>query len=269
MNWVNSPTFAYQAIFHKLPDVPLRGRTDSPKKTWNNIEIDEHLRDEWLEELNSIPEIEIRASDEGKNKERVAFVVFRMKDPKDDCKVKAVSDGLNKIKGVVKDELKKLDLKEFKQTGLDDDLKDPLKRWRELLADLRYLFNSGYPKLKKGEKWGEWDLTTLLKYGAKIIDTLRTKCYFTLIPPKIGEEKFRSSYWKAYREAREKKYIKTKPPAEKDIKEWDKKREEIIKEKQVIAKFKFLKVDRKEFIVGGCCLSLSRGGFAGGFCPSS
>ncbi|GAH86182.1 unnamed protein product, partial [marine sediment metagenome] len=87
MNWVNSPTFAYQAVFNELPSTPLRGRTDSPKRMWNGIEIDEHLKDSWMMELNSIPEIEIRASDEGKSDERVAFVVFRMKDPKDDCKV--------------------------------------------------------------------------------------------------------------------------------------------------------------------------------------
>ncbi|GAI85190.1 unnamed protein product, partial [marine sediment metagenome] len=78
MNWVNSPTFAYQAVYGKMPDIPLRGRTDSPKKLWNSIEVDEHLRDSWMEELNSIPEIEIRASDEGKSEERVAFVVFRI-----------------------------------------------------------------------------------------------------------------------------------------------------------------------------------------------
>ncbi|RXG63624.1 hypothetical protein ES695_16410, partial [Candidatus Atribacteria bacterium 1244-E10-H5-B2] len=292
MNWVNSPTLAYLSVYGEMPDMPLRGRTDSPKKLWNNIEIDEHLKDSWMEDLNSIPEIEIRASDEGKNEERVAFIVFRMKDPKDDCKVQAVSNKLNemeglyskydtgqedrlrivvagkikygdkdweewwnslagKIKGVIKEEFEKLDLEQFKAEGIDDDLKDPLKRWRELLADLRYLFNSGYPNLKKGERWGEWDLTTLLKYGAKIIDTLRTKCYFTLMPPKIGEEKFRSSYWKAYREARDKKYIKTKPPAEKDIKEWDKKRKKIIKDGQEIAKFTFKKIDEAEHIVGG------------------
>ncbi|MBA7586025.1 hypothetical protein ES708_28021 [subsurface metagenome] len=83
------------------------------------------------------------------------------------------------------------------------------------------------------------------------MDTLRNKCYFTLMPPKIGEEKFRSSYWKAYREARDKKYIKTKPPAEKDIKEWDKKRKKIIKDGQEIAKFTFKKIDEVEHIVGG------------------
>ena len=424
MDWVNSPTLAYLSVYGKLPDIPLRGRSNSPKRMWNDKEVDKEFKDEVLEELNSIPEIEIRATDIGHSAERVAFVVFRFKDKKNDSKAKDTVDDLNKleglycksdigterrpricvagkiklgdknweewwnglagkIKGVVKEEIKridaskikdvnldeikkglylvpphgkliyenkktaivksknfdvegkyfilvsdrkaygyiecskgkKIDLEEFKKRsgehlisegerrewwalkktfylykirtfipfekpkdiilergvqtfieevqfeklhleqfraeGIDDDLKNPAKRWRKLLADLRYLFNSGFPRLKEGEKWGEWDLTILLKYGAKIIDTLRNKCYFTLIPAKIGDEEYKSSYWKAYREAREKGYIKTKPPEEKEVKEWDEKRKKIIKDGQEIAKFTFKKIDEAEHIAGG------------------
>lgn len=128
----------------------------------------------------------------------------------------------------LKEEVEKLDLEAFRSEGIDDDLRNPTKRWGQCLADLRYLFNSGYPKLKKGEEWGEWDLMTILKYGAKIIDTLRSKCYFTLVPPKMGDKKYKTSYWEAYREA--KKYMKTNPPSEEEVKEWDKKRKKILKE---------------------------------------
>lgn len=97
---VNSPTFAYYAVYDKWPDTPLAGRTDMPKRMWNNIEVDEHFKDKWLKELNSIPEIEIRSSDEGKSDERVAFIVFRMEDSKDDSRVQTISDKLNKIEGL-------------------------------------------------------------------------------------------------------------------------------------------------------------------------
>ena len=289
MNWVNSPTFAYQAVYGKLPDKPMRGRSGSPKRIWNGMEIDEHLKDEWLKELNSIPEIEMRASDEGKSEERVAFIVFRMKDLKDDCKVQAISDRLGKLKGIyskydtgqgdrlriviagkikygdkdwedwwnglsgkikniIKEEFEKLDLEQFKAEGIDGDLKNPAVKHKELFADLRYLGNSGYPRLKEGKKWGEWKLENALKYYAAIVDALRS-IYYPIASPKIGDEEYKTSYWKCYREAR--KHMKSKPPAEKEVKEWDIKRKKIIKDGREIAKFTFKKIDQVEHIVGG------------------
>ena len=56
--------------------------TDSPKKIWNGNDVDVNLKDQWLEDLNSLP-VEIRSTDEGKSKERVAFVIFRMPEGKD------------------------------------------------------------------------------------------------------------------------------------------------------------------------------------------
>lgn len=413
--WMNSPTFAYQAVYGKLPDTPLSGRTGSPKRIWNGVEVDEHLKDKWLDELNSIPEIEVRASDEGKSKERVAFIVFRMADPKDDCKVKAISDELNKveglyskydtgregrlrivvageikygdesfekwwdsladkIKGVLKGEIgtskikdlgldkvkrglylvephgkliydrkktaivkvknfdiggeyfilvsdkkaygyiqcskgeeinlegfkkrdkehliseverkkwwpfkktfyiykilaftsydkpkdiilergvqtfieevefQKLHLKEFKRTGLDEDLRNPKERHVRLFADLRYLGNGAYPKIGKKGAWKEWTKEDILKYYAKIVDKLRS-VWFPIIPPKIGDKEFSTSYWKCYRESKE--YMETSPPEKGEVKGWDKKRGEIIKK---VVEFSFKKVDKPEFIVGG------------------
>jgi len=98
--WYNSPTFAYIAVYGKEPDFWLRGRTEAPKKIWRGIEVDAHLKDKWLEELNSIPEIEIRASDEGKNEIRVPFVVFRFSNPKNDYRAKKVSKILNSMTNI-------------------------------------------------------------------------------------------------------------------------------------------------------------------------
>jgi len=153
-------------------------------------------------------------------------------------------------KGIIKQgmDVEKLDLEEFRAEGVDDDLKNPAVRHKELFADLRYIGNSGYPKLKEGKKWGEWKLEDVLKYYAAIVDVLRS-VFYPIISPKIGEKEYKTSYWECYREAR--KYMKSKPPAEKGVKEWDEKRKKIIKDGQEIAKFTFKKIDEVEHIVGG------------------
>lgn len=104
----------------------------------------------------------------------------------------------------------KLDLETFRAEGIDADLKQPKKRKRELLADLRYLGNSGWPRLEKGEAWGEWDKKILLRYFAKIVDVLRSEVGYAIEPPEKGEEGYDSSYWRCYRQAE--KYMESKPP---------------------------------------------------------
>src|SRR6056297_2066475 len=79
---INAPTMAYRTVYGKYPEEPLTGKTNNPKKTWNGVEVDENLKDEWLNELNSL-DVEIKSTDEGKSKERVAFVIFRMPEDKD------------------------------------------------------------------------------------------------------------------------------------------------------------------------------------------
>jgi len=75
----NSPTLAYIAVYGKEPDPPLRGRIDTPEKEWKNgIMIDEHLKFEWLENIEKIEELEIRASCEGHGEDRVSYVVIRL-----------------------------------------------------------------------------------------------------------------------------------------------------------------------------------------------
>ena len=117
----------------------------------------------------------------------------------------------------------------FVSKDLDEVLKDPIKRWKQLQADLRYLGNSAFPKLIKDEKWGDWDLKEVLKVFSKIIDVLRTKVFFPIIPPTKDEKEYKSSYWTAYRMSYDKGYMSTQPPTHEEAKEWDKKRKDIIK----------------------------------------
>ncbi|MBA7545030.1 hypothetical protein ES705_37392 [subsurface metagenome] len=78
----------------------LRGRSDFPKRLWNGVEVDKEFKDKWLSDLNNIPDIDIRATDIGHSSERVAFVVFRFKDKKNDSKAKDIADSLNKLEGL-------------------------------------------------------------------------------------------------------------------------------------------------------------------------
>ncbi|HZX10452.1 MAG TPA: XkdF-like putative serine protease domain-containing protein, partial [Acidobacteriota bacterium] len=94
---INSPTLAYKAVYGVIPSEPLGGQTDSPKKNWHGLQVDKHIKDSWLEELNAIPGVEIRASDEGKDKDRVAFIVFRLKDKERDSVAQSVSKKLSSM----------------------------------------------------------------------------------------------------------------------------------------------------------------------------
>ena len=79
---INAPTMAYYTVYGKYPEEALRGRSDHPKKMWRGNDVDENLEDKWLEELNDLP-VEIKSTDAGKDKTRVAFVIFRMPEGQD------------------------------------------------------------------------------------------------------------------------------------------------------------------------------------------
>jgi len=79
---INAPTMAYYTVYGKYPEELLTGRTNNPKKMWRGNDIDENLEEKWLEELNDLP-VEIKSTDAGKDKIRVAFVIFRMPEDKD------------------------------------------------------------------------------------------------------------------------------------------------------------------------------------------
>lgn len=125
---INAPTMSYKTVYGKYPKEALTGRTDSPKKIWKGIEVDKNLKDEWLDELNSL-DVEIKSTDEGKNNQRVAFVIFRMPKDKDDL-YKKVEKNLKQEK----------DLKVYSDVGLGN-------RPRICVAK----------KIKVGDKgWEEW-----------------------------------------------------------------------------------------------------------------
>jgi len=108
--------------------------------------------------------------------------------------------------------IEKLHLDEFRQTGIDEDLKRPKERQKELLADARYLANSAFPRLLKGEGWGNWTMRDVEQYFAAIVNTLREKNGLALKPPKRGDSGYSSSYWRLYRRCERKGLIKVPPP---------------------------------------------------------
>jgi len=97
---LNSPTFAYYTLYGKYPDFPIRGKSDSPKKEYNGIFVDENLKNEWLDRLNNLP-VEIKSTEEGKDDVRVSHVAFRLYEPYcyDEYQLKEISDKINKYDG--------------------------------------------------------------------------------------------------------------------------------------------------------------------------
>ena len=107
--------------------------------------------------------------------------------------------------------IEKLHLEEFRSEGVDYDLQHPKARRPQLVADLRYL-SVGYDRLKRGLKWGDWTLEDVLKYFGTIVDTLREKVNPAYFPePPAGDPKWETNWWRCYKEAEEKGYLKTKP----------------------------------------------------------
>jgi len=104
-------------------------------------------------------------------------------------------------------EIEKLHLEQFRSEGMDEDLKNPKKRKRELIADLRYLGNAGFPRLKAGKKWGDWTMEDILRYFAKIVDVLHS------IGIDIKPKKKTGSWYECWKRAE--KYMKTKLKVEK------------------------------------------------------
>lgn len=109
-------------------------------------------------------------------------------------------------------DIEKFNIEEFKTNNIDYNLKHPKTKYKQLFIDLRYLGDFGYSKLKANEKFADYDLKTLLEYFAKIIDTLRTELYFSVL---LNDDK--SSFYDCYREAEQ--YMKTKFPSKEEITE--------------------------------------------------
>ncbi|MEM4720515.1 MAG: hypothetical protein QXT73_00460 [Candidatus Methanomethylicaceae archaeon] len=125
--------------------------------------------------------------------------------------------------------LREFDLERFRKTGqvVPEDF-NPAKDCRMLLADLRYLANSAYPRLSSGLSWGDWTLEDVYSYFAEAVNILRSKCYISLMPPKPEDPEYDTSYWKLYREVERKGLIKFGPPkTEDELKQWEQKRRSI------------------------------------------
>jgi len=92
---VPSPVAAFELIYGKKAPSGMRGMYPgkSEHKTWNGISIDAHIEDKWLNDLNKIKQIEMRASCEGHDSQWLTFLVFRVMPDKDNDK-----DYLDKIK---------------------------------------------------------------------------------------------------------------------------------------------------------------------------
>ena len=153
------------------------------------------------------------------------------------------------------EELRELHLEQFRSEGVDYDLEHPTERWRQLLADARYLGNSAFPRLTRHEKWGEWTIDDVLRYFGKIVDTLRTECYFPIMPPERDDPKWNTSYWQCYRLAKARGYIKTEPPKPEEVEEWERKRRQVLglKESEELPKLPglYLVPDHGEMIWSG------------------
>ena len=80
-----SPSFAYELVFKKPAPPGRRGRPPFPVeyKNWNGIQVDKHLDNKWIKDLNNIPNVEVRGSCEGHDEDWVSYVAFRL-DPKYD-----------------------------------------------------------------------------------------------------------------------------------------------------------------------------------------
>lgn len=80
-----SPTFAWELVNKKEYSGWRSGRYPGivKEKIWNGMAVDIHLKTKWLDDLNNIPNVEIRGSCEGHDKEWVTYIAFRI-DPKYD-----------------------------------------------------------------------------------------------------------------------------------------------------------------------------------------
>ena len=134
-----SPTFAYELVYGKEIKGWRTGRYLKPHESrlWNGVEVDAHLKDKWLHDLNNIKEIEIRGSCEGHEKDWITYISFRFKNKKYENK-----EYLDRVVTV-------LSSNKYTFAGWDIGMEN---RPRIVVASSLYY---GHPKQKEWEKW--WD----------------------------------------------------------------------------------------------------------------
>jgi len=105
-----SPSFAYELVNKKPCPRDRRGRYpgQAEEKKWNGIHVDKSLEDKWLNQLNSIQNVEIRGTcsghgpEGGDSLEWVTYVAFRI-DPSLEKKpiINKILKKLNSFKNTV------------------------------------------------------------------------------------------------------------------------------------------------------------------------
>ncbi|MEA1904856.1 MAG: hypothetical protein U9M97_03125, partial [Candidatus Hadarchaeota archaeon] len=122
--------------------------------------------------------------------------------------------------------LRKLNIEQFKAEGVDEDMKDPEHRWRELLYDHSLLHKAWYD-FKRGKIWEGWTKEIIIKYHAAVVDSLRS-IGFPMQPSAI--EITKKEKWACELDRLSRKFEKTEPPKSKEeTKEWDEQRSKILK----------------------------------------
>lgn len=73
---MNGLTIAYYAVYGTLPPHPLVGKTDAPKRKWREYNVDSNLKDQWLEDLNSLSNLKLISIEEGEGESRPAHIML-------------------------------------------------------------------------------------------------------------------------------------------------------------------------------------------------
>jgi hypothetical protein len=96
---INAPTFIYKILYNKLPTFFIIGRVNHKTKIINNILIDKNIPTNVIKDLMNIPEIEMRSSCEGNDKNRPSYIIFRSINQEKDF-VNSLENNLNQQKNI-------------------------------------------------------------------------------------------------------------------------------------------------------------------------
>lgn len=95
----NAPSFIYEILYGEPRFLP--GKTEiHGQKIWKGIPVDEHIPVRALDGLDSIEEIELRASCEGSGPDRPTFLIFRFRTDADKEEITNFVAGMNAIEDV-------------------------------------------------------------------------------------------------------------------------------------------------------------------------
>jgi len=98
---INAPTFIYKILYGKDPDSYISGRSGAHQQYYwkNNVYIDKHIKRNYIELIDSIEGVELRASCEGSDENHPTFIIFRPLN-QDEKYVKNLVNKLNKFNDI-------------------------------------------------------------------------------------------------------------------------------------------------------------------------